>query len=138
MRRFKRQFNGYDCQEVKAFLLDTEANARQQSSKDMVRILAYNQNNRDMISKIDILFQQLIAQQQAEHQIVNQVLAQVQLMEKAYLKGRAILAQAGSEAETQLRMLENNYQRLREINAIISHVGMDPIHNGPIPEIRED
>lgn len=136
--RFKRQFNGYDCQEVKAFLLETEENERQQSSQDMMQEQVCIQHNREMIGKIDTLFQQLIAYQQGEQQIVNQVLAQVQLMEKAYLNGRAILAQAGSEAETQLRMLEENYQRLRKINEIISQVGMEPKYNGQIPETREE
>ncbi|HZK44447.1 MAG TPA: hypothetical protein VFC73_09240 [Syntrophomonadaceae bacterium] len=136
--RFKKQFNGYDYQEVEAFLLETNESEREDLIKDMAQAQACNQHNLELIRKNDDLLKQLIRHKQKDRQIADQVLAQVKLIEETYLNGRAILAQAGTEAQTQLHMLEENYQILREINEIISHIGINPINNDQTAEVEEE
>ncbi len=115
--QFKKQFWGYNCQQVGGFLAATERQEQEELNKISARINACQQKNQKRIADLDILLQQIEAYRDDEQKITDQILEQVRKLEAFRSQADQKIVTAQKELAIKLDELSNSYNIIEDVKA---------------------
>lgn len=111
----KKQFLGYNCQQVDGFLADAEKQEQDELNKISTKINACQQNNQKMIASLGNLLHQIEKYRELEQGIIEQILELVKILDNNRSQADQKLNAAQNELVDKLAELSNSYRIIEDL-----------------------
>lgn len=115
--QIKKQFLGYNCQQVDGFLTASDKQEQDQLKEISAEINACQQKNQKRVAAIGILLQQIDDYRENQQAFTLQILEQVKILEESRSQANHNIDIAQQELAAKLDELTNSYHIIEDIKA---------------------